>query len=141
MTRARQVFVAYAVGDAELAEKLAGYVEATSSTRMFLHQRDLRADEPLNRAIRDALRRSDAFVLIATPRAFESAWVQHELGAAAGARKPTIVVAAREGMRGMLPALEDVRLVLRDDDTPEHLVAAIDAVTLDDDAPSEASAI
>jgi len=90
MTPDTKVFVSYAHPDRALAEELFRRLRPLAVD--VWSDDELRAGENWQEALRSRLRASQYFVLLLTPRTFESSWVLQELGAAFALGKQIIPV-------------------------------------------------
>lgn len=87
----RNVFISYAHSDADEARSL---VKALHESKVvgWLDNADIAAGEAISSAVRDALKRSTAVIVLLSPRALHSEWVQFEIGAAEALGKKIIPV-------------------------------------------------
>jgi len=85
------VFISYAHSDREEAERLVKALRA-GSIAGWLDKADIAAGNSIPSAVRDALKRSSAVVVLLSPRALQSEWVQFEIGAAEALGKKIVPV-------------------------------------------------
>jgi len=94
------VFLSYSSRDQELVDDLRRSL--ADAGFMVVRPQELPSGSEFERAIREMMRQSDAFVLVASDDALGSPWTAFELGAAMAWEKPIFVVSADDGDR--LPA-------------------------------------
>src|SRR6266576_5060378 len=85
------VFISYAHSDRKEAERLVKALRA-GSIAGWLDKADIAAGNSIPSAVRDALKRSSAVVVLLSPRALQSEWVQFEIGAAEALGKKIVPV-------------------------------------------------
>ena len=85
------VFISYAHFDRKEAERLVKALRA-GSIAGWLDKADIAAGNSIPSAVRDALKRSSAVVVLLSPRALQSEWVQFEIGAAEALGKKIVPV-------------------------------------------------
>ena len=85
------VFISYAHQD---TDKARGLVHALREKHIvgWLDSADIASGDAVSSAVRDALKKSDVVIVLLTTRAFESQWVQFEVGAAEALDKRIIPV-------------------------------------------------
>jgi len=101
MTPDTKIFVSYAHHDRALAEQLFRMLRSLSVN--VWSDDDLRAGENWQETLRSRLRDSEYFVLLLTPKTFESSWVLQELGAAFALGKQIIPVVTDRRLVARLP--------------------------------------
>jgi hypothetical protein len=87
----RKVFISYAHSD---SDEVARFVKALKNQDIvgWLDQADLSAGEAIPSAVRSALERSSALIVLLSPHALQSQWVQFEIGAAEALGKKIVPV-------------------------------------------------
>lgn len=99
----RNVFISYARSDSGEAERLVKSLRAINVTG-WLDQADIAAGESISSAVRDAIVRSSAVVVLLSPNSLRSEWVQFEIGAAEALEKKIIpVIVSGEHLEKELP--------------------------------------
>ncbi|MBI5385568.1 MAG: toll/interleukin-1 receptor domain-containing protein [Verrucomicrobia bacterium] len=102
MTGLHNVFLSYARKDAAHADKLRRLLNARRDVRL-LSTDDLSGGQNWQAKLKDALVKSDLFVLMVSPDSLTSPWVVQELGAAWALEKPILVVVAGTTLPMRLP--------------------------------------
>ena len=85
------VFISYARSDRHEAERLVRALRADNIVG-WMDNADIAAGTSVPSAVRDALKRSSAVVVLLSPRALQSEWVQFEIGAAEALGKKIVPV-------------------------------------------------
>jgi uncharacterized Ntn-hydrolase superfamily protein len=97
------VFISYARSDSDEAERLVKALEGGSVTG-WLDRADIAAGDSVSSAVRDALKKSSAFVVLLSPQALQSQWVQFEIGAAEALGKTIVpVIVSGENLEEQFP--------------------------------------
>jgi hypothetical protein len=106
------VFISYARSDSGEAERLVKALRATNVAG-WLDDADIAAGESVPSAVRDALKQSSAVVVLLSPRALTSQWVQFEIGAAEALNKKIIpVIVAGDHLEEQLPDILKERTMI-----------------------------
>jgi hypothetical protein len=87
----RKVFLSYAYEDAEAASRVRQALEKVDVSG-FLDSADISAGNAIAKDMRKALADASAFIVLLSPSALRSQWVQFELGAAVSLGKPLVPV-------------------------------------------------
>ena len=98
-----EFFISYAHSDSDEAQRL---VKALSAINIvgWLDTADIAAGTGIASDVRDALKKSDAVVVLLSPRALDSEWVQFEIGAAEALGKKIIpVIVSGEHLEQQFP--------------------------------------
>lgn len=86
-----RVFISYASSDRAAAERLVGALQAANVTG-WLDKADIAAGDSVSSEVRSALKRSSAVIVLLSPSALHSQWVQFEIGAAEALGKKIVPV-------------------------------------------------
>jgi hypothetical protein len=129
----RNIFISYAHSDVDQARRL---VEAlrTSDVTGWMDSADIAAGEAISSAVRDALNRSTAVIVLLSPRALQSEWVQFEIGAAEALNKRIIpVIVSGDQIEEQLPEILRNRMWIdarhrSSDDVVREVRRAVDSV-------------
>lgn len=97
-----KVFLSYSRADRSLADQLIREFHKMP-VEVWSDEDQLRVGENWSDVLRSRIRDSQFFVLLLTPRALESSWVQQELGAAWALGKRIVAVATDERLVDRLP--------------------------------------
>jgi hypothetical protein len=98
-----ELFISYARSDGDEAERLVKALRAINVAG-WLDTADIAAGTGIASAVRDALKNSDAVVVLLSPRALHSEWVQFEIGAAEALGKKIIpVIVSGEHLEQQFP--------------------------------------
>jgi hypothetical protein len=101
----RNVFISYAHSDADLARSLVNALR-TSNVAGWLDSTDIASGAAIASSVRDALTRSSAVIVLLSPRALHTEWVQFEIGAAEALNKRIIpVIVSGDQMEEQLPEI------------------------------------
>ncbi|HTR35020.1 MAG TPA: toll/interleukin-1 receptor domain-containing protein [Bryobacteraceae bacterium] len=101
----RNVFISYAHSDMDQARRLVSALR-TSNVTGWMDSADIAAGEAISSAVRDALRQSTAVIVLLSPRALQSEWVQFEIGAAEALNKRIIpVIVSGDQIEEQLPEI------------------------------------
>jgi hypothetical protein len=101
----RNVFISYAHSDADQARRLVSALR-TANVTGWMDSADIAAGEAISSAVRDALRQSTAVLVLLSPRALQSEWVQFEIGAAEALNKRIIpVIVSGDQIEEQLPEI------------------------------------
>jgi hypothetical protein len=101
----RNIFISYAHSDADQARRLVNALR-TSDVTGWMDSADIAAGEAISSAVRDALKRSTAVIVLLSPRALQSEWVQFEIGAAEALNKMIIpVIVSGDQIEEQLPEI------------------------------------
>jgi len=98
-----KVFISYVHSDADEAGRL---VKALQSNNVvgWLDKADISAGEGISSAVRNALKLSSAVIVLLSPRALHSEWVQFEIGAAEALDKKIIpIIISGDHLEEQLP--------------------------------------
>jgi len=76
-----KVFISYARSDSDEAERLVKALQSANVAGWMDHA-DIAAGGSISSVVRDALRQSSAVIVLLSPSALHSQWVQFEIGAA-----------------------------------------------------------
>lgn len=87
----RDLFISYARQDTDKARSLV-YALREENVIGWLDSADIAGGEAISSAVRDALKKSSVVIVLLSPRALESQWVQFEIGAAEALDKKIIPV-------------------------------------------------
>jgi hypothetical protein len=99
------VFISYARSDSDEAGRLVKALRAGNVTG-WLDKADIAAGESIPSAVRDALKRSSAVVVLLSPSALHSQWVQFEIGAAEALGKKIVpVIVSGEHLEEQFPEI------------------------------------
>jgi hypothetical protein len=118
--RKMRVFVSYSHGDADRTW-IRAFVDALQrrGARVWFDESEVRAGEPLLKAMEKGLRGSDMIVAIVTPASAEHPWVFFELGAALASGKRFVVIVPDGFDPALLPPpLRNRRVIVQG--TPEE---------------------
>jgi hypothetical protein len=85
------VFISYSRHDADVAKRFESVLESLG-LQAFNPAREIRPGEDWRKAVRGAIRRSDALLLIASPHALVSSWASYETGMAEALGKRVMVL-------------------------------------------------
>ena len=97
------VFISYARSDRDEAERLVRALR-TSSVAGWLDKADIAAGDSIASEVRDALKRSSAVVVLLSPLALQSEWVQFEIGAAEALGKKIVpIIVSGENLEKQFP--------------------------------------
>jgi uncharacterized Ntn-hydrolase superfamily protein len=97
------VFISYARSDSDEAERLVRGLRAANVSG-WLDRADIAAGDSVSSSVRDALKKSSAFVVLLSPRALHSEWVQFEIGAAEALGKKIVpVIVSGENLEEEFP--------------------------------------
>ena len=97
------VFLSHGRRDADLAADIAR--ELLKQGAEALVDEGLMPGEGIRRAVKSAIRRTDAFVLVVTaPETASSSWASYELGIAEAMGKPILIVLSHHHTAGQLPS-------------------------------------
>jgi len=97
------VFISYARSDSDEAERLVRALRAGNVTG-WLDQADIAAGDSVPSAVRGALKESSALVVLLSPNALQSEWVQFEIGAAEALGKKIVpVIVSGEHLEEQFP--------------------------------------
>jgi hypothetical protein len=97
------LFISYAHSDGDEAKQLVSALRAVNVVG-WLDSADIAAGTAVASAVRDALKKSSAVVVLLSPGALHSEWVQFEIGAAEALSKKIIpVIVAGEHLEDQLP--------------------------------------
>src|SRR5262250_434831 len=96
-----KVFVSYASSDRSLAEQV--FQKLRSMPVDVWSDDQLTVGSNWSDALRSRIRATEFFVLLLTPRTFESSWVQQELGAAWALGKRIVTIATDHRLVDKLP--------------------------------------
>jgi uncharacterized protein YjbI with pentapeptide repeats len=100
-----EVFISYARSDGDAAERLVKALRAINVTG-WRDTADVAAGTSIAASVRDALDKSSAVIVLLSPRALHSEWVQFEIGAAESLRKKIIpVVVSGEDLEQQFPEI------------------------------------
>ena len=129
----RNVFISYAHSDADQARLLVNALRTTKVTG-WMDSADIAGGEAISSAVRDALKRSAAVIVLLSPRALHSEWVQFEIGAAEALNKRIIpVIVSGDQIEEQLPEILRNRVWIdarhrSDDDVVRDVVRAVESV-------------
>lgn len=102
-----KIFLSYAHQDREFAEQIAKRFKEpgpiASPNPVILDSKDIPAGANIREAIKDQIASADKIVIIASPSAKQSQWVNYEAGVASALGKPIIVVNSHEMAGRLLP--------------------------------------
>lgn len=87
----RNVFISYAHSDEDEVRSLVKALRENNVTG-WLDSADIAAGESISSSVRAALKRSKVVIVLLSPRALHSEWVQFEIGAAEALEKKIITV-------------------------------------------------
>jgi uncharacterized protein YjbI with pentapeptide repeats len=135
------LFISYARSDAEAAERL---VKALSAVNVvgWLDHADIAAGNSFGAEVRKALLTSDAVLVLLSPRALHSEWVQFEIGAAESLGKYVIpVIISGEHLEQQLPEILRNRQWIDARERPEAEIAREVRNALSHFRPSETSPV
>jgi len=97
------VFISYAHSDSDEAQRLVESLRAQNVTG-FLDRADIVAGDVISSDVRSALKQSTAVIVLLSPRALHSQWVQFEIGAAEALGKKIVpVIVSGEHLEEQLP--------------------------------------
>ena len=97
------VFISYARSDSDEAERLVRGLRAANVSG-WLDGADIAAGDSVSSSVRDALKKSSAVVVLLSPRALQSQWVQFEIGAAEALGKKIVpVIVSGENLEEEFP--------------------------------------
>jgi len=97
------VFISYAHSDSDEAHRLVESLQAGNVTG-FLDRADIVAGDVISSDVRSALKQSTAVIVLLSPRALHSEWVQFEIGAAEAMGKKIIpIIVSGERLEEQLP--------------------------------------
>lgn len=96
-------FISYERSDRDEAKRLVTALHAAKVSG-WMDQTDLALSDSISSAIRDALKQSSVFVVLLSPRALHSQWVQFEIGAAEALGKKIVpVIVSGDHLEKQLP--------------------------------------
>jgi hypothetical protein len=99
-----RVFISYAQNDTPLVRKLVAELR-NLTVAGWMDASDIAGGAVISSAVRDALQRSAAVLVLLSPRALQSRWVQFEIGAAEALGKPIIpVIIEGDNLEEQMPA-------------------------------------
>ena len=99
----RNVFISYAHSDEDEVRSLVKALHENSVTG-WLDSADIAAGESISSSVRAALKRSKVVIVLLSPRALHSEWVQFEIGAAEALEKKIIpVILSGDHLEEQLP--------------------------------------
>ncbi|MBM4024149.1 MAG: toll/interleukin-1 receptor domain-containing protein [Planctomycetes bacterium] len=81
-----QVFISYACEDRELAKRLSQWLEG-AGFEVWLDENQILPGDNWAEKVAQALKESQAMVVLVSPAAMESKWVRHEIEYALGAKE------------------------------------------------------
>jgi TIR domain len=125
MGRPPRFFLSHSVRDVPEVDKIREAVAALG-VEVYLAENDPQPGANLAKKVTDAIKASDAVVVLLTETAASSPWVQHEIGVAQGAGK-LIVPIIQDGVptgTGLLGGLEWISV---DFDSPAEAMATVTA--------------
>lgn len=100
-----KVFISYALSDAPIARRLVTAFRNTDVSG-WLDEADVASGDSIASVVRKALEEASAVVVLLSPRALDSQWVQFEIGAAEALGKRIIpVIIAGENLEQELPPI------------------------------------
>jgi hypothetical protein len=112
------VFISYAHSDGGKAEDIVRALR-TSNVSGWLDSADIAAGGSIPSAVREAMKKSSAVLVLLSPQALHSAWVQFEIGAAEALGKKIIpVIVSGKNLEGELPDILKDRHVIDARDRP-----------------------
>jgi len=118
-----KIFISYSQSDQEEARRLVAALRATDLVG-WLDAADIAAGASIPSAIRNALLESSAIVVLLSPSALQSNWVQFEIGAAEALGKKIIpVIISGSLAESGLPAILKDRKVIDARNRPKTVVA------------------
>jgi hypothetical protein len=118
-----KIFISYSQSDQEEAKRLVAALRATDIVG-WLDAADIAAGASIPSAIRNALLQSSAMVVLLSPSALQSNWVQFEIGAAEALGKKIIPVIISGGLaESGLPEILKDRKVIDARNRPKTVVA------------------
>lgn len=127
-SRPVRVFLTHAPLDNVLARKVRRVLFQRTNAQVFTTE-DLSAGEEWEKKLRKELSSADIVVALLTPKAVDSSWVLHEIGAAWALQKPIIPLITRRDVLNKMPVpLEGANAIeLTDLETAENEDKFIDA--------------
>lgn len=118
-----KIFISYSQSDQEEAKRLVAALRATDLVG-WLDAADIAAGASIPSAIRNALLESSAIVVLLSPSALQSNWVQFEIGAAEALGKKIIpVIISGSLAESGLPEILKDRKVIDARNRPKTVVA------------------
>jgi hypothetical protein len=97
------VFISYARSDVDEARRLVKALQELNVAG-WLDASDISAGESVSSAVRNALRHSSALIVLLSPEALHSEWVQFEIGAAEALDKKIIpIIVSGDDLEEQLP--------------------------------------
>jgi hypothetical protein len=98
-----EVFISYARSDTDEAKRLVRALQAANVSG-WMDQADIAFGDSIAGKVRDALKRSSVFVVLLSPDALHSQWVQFEIGAAEALGKKIVpIIVSGEHLEKQLP--------------------------------------
>jgi nucleoside 2-deoxyribosyltransferase len=120
-----RIFLSHSAGDRDLVREVRSRIAALD-IEVYMFEHDPQPGTLVAAKIQQELDRSDAVVVIITPRSSASSYVHQEIGFALGTKKPVIPLVEKGTSEDGLAMLKGVEYVELD---PCHPSAALEAIT------------
>jgi len=121
-----QIFLSHSSRDREVVEPIRAQAQAIE-VDVYLHEMHPQPGENLSSKVIEAIKSSDALVVLITPNTVVSAYVNQEIGVALGQSLPVIPLVAPGVTGEQLAMLEGVEYVGFDPDQPHHALTHLTA--------------